>query len=263
MWATNLKILLVVVGTVAIYTALANSIPQVESAVPKELTLSAEASAEELVAAGGEIYAGAGGCTACHGLGTRAPNLLADQGGTGLIGERCNQRLPELTCKEYLHQSLIEPNGYVVEGFQPIMPDMRRTLSPAQIWALVAYLESLGGTVTVTPEDIQVVAETPAQAAEFAPAPAGGGAPDPLAIMRENQCFACHKVGAEGGAIGPDLTSIGATREADHIRRSIVEPNAEIATGFEALGGTMPATFGQQLTPAQLDALVEYLAARK
>lgn len=264
MWLTNLKIALVVLGTVSAYTLLANSIPQVESAVPEELTLSAEASAEELVAAGAELYAGAGGCTACHGLGTRAPNLLTDQGGTGLIGERCNQRVPGVTCKEYLHQALIDPNGHVVEGFEPIMPDMRRTLSEAQIWALVAYLESVGGTVTVTPEDIRVAAPTPAQAAGGAPtaaAPAAGGSVDPVAILQANQCLACHKAGAEGGVIGPDLTRIGAQRDEAYIRRAILEPNAEITPGYEAVAGVMPATFGQQLSAAQLEALVKHLAA--
>lgn len=266
MWATNLKIAAVVLGTILAYTLLANSIPQVESAVPQELTLSAEASAEELVAAGRELYDGAGGCTACHGLGTRAPNLLADQGGTGLIGERCNQRVPGKTCKEYLHESLVQPAAHVVEGFQPIMPDMSRTLSQAQVWALVAYLESLGGTVTVTPKDVRVVAATPAQAAGGAPAPAapaGGGSLEPLAILRENQCLACHKLGAEGGPIGPALDGIGARRDADHLRRSILEPNADTAQGYERVAGTMPATFGRQLSAAQLEALVRYLAAQK
>ena len=263
MWATNLKVLLVVVGTVAFYTLLANAIPQVESAVPQELTLSAEASTEELVAAGEEIYAGAGGCTACHGLGTRAPHLLADEGGTGLIGERCNQRQPALTCKEYLHASLIAPAEFVVEGYQPIMPDMSRTLSPAQVWALVAYLESVGGTVTVTSEDVQVVAAVPAQAAGGAPVPAASSSLVPSDLLTAGGCLACHKVGTEGGAIGPDLTSVGARLSADQIRIAIMEPNADTTAGFEAFAGTMPATFGQQYSAAQMEALVRHLAEQR
>jgi mono/diheme cytochrome c family protein len=263
MWATNLKVFLVVIGTVAVYTLLANAIPQVESAVPQELTLSAEASAEELVAAGEQIYAGAGGCTACHGLGTRAPNLLTDQGGTGLIGERCNQRDPALTCKEYLHQALVSPAEHVVEGFEAIMPDMSRTLSPGEVWALVAYLESLGGVVTVTPEDVQVLATTPAEAPGGIPTPPQSATLEPSEIIAANGCMACHKLGAEGGVIGPDLSTVGARLDVNEIRTAILDPNADISAGYEAFAGTMPATMGQTLSAAQLEALVRFLAEQR
>ena len=49
--------------------------------------------------------------------------------------------------------------------------------------------------------------------------------------------------------------------EPEYIRRSIVEPAADTAVGFEALAGTMPPTFGEQLTESQLEALVTYLAS--
>jgi hypothetical protein len=40
-------------------------------------------------------------------------------------------------------------------------------------------------------------------------------------------------------------------------------PNADTAKGYEKFAGTMPLTFGQQLSAAQLEALVGYLARRK
>src|SRR5687768_11769690 len=161
MWKTNLKVFGIVLGTLAVYTLLANSIPQIESEVPQELTFGADATPEQLATAGEELYNGAGGCTACHGLGTRAPNLLTDDRGSGAIGARCANRKPGVACKEYLHESMVKPNDFVVEGFQPIMPDMSRTLSPAQIWALVAFLQSTGGEVTVTGEDIAAAGPAP------------------------------------------------------------------------------------------------------
>ena len=160
MWGTNLRILGVVLGTIALYTLLANAIPQVESEVPEELSFTGDVSPEQLIEAGQELYDGAGGCTACHGLGTRAPNLLTDQGGLGAIGARCGQRVAGEDCKAYLHQSMVDPNAYVVEGFQPIMPDMSRTLSEAQIWSMIAFLQSQGGEVTVTAADLQTAAES-------------------------------------------------------------------------------------------------------
>ena len=269
---TNLKVFGVVVVTIAFYTLLANAIPQVQSEVPEEIAFGANVTAEELVAAGEQLYQGAGGCTACHGLGTRAPNLLTDEGGTGTIGSRCSSRVAGQDCKTYLHESLIEPNSFVVDGYQPIMPDIRRLLSGTQIWALVAYLQSLGGEVTVTAEDVTAAeAEGAAGAAVGSGAAAAGsgaaagalagGSTDPTELLRAGTCFACHKLGDEGGPIGPPFDGMGARIDADRIRRGILEPNADTAQGFEAMAGTMPPTFGQQFTAAQLEAVVQYLAS--
>lgn len=262
MWATNLKIIGIVLGTLVVYTLLANSIPQIQSEVPQELSFGANATPEQMVTAGEQLYNGAGNCTSCHGLGTRAPNLLTDDRGTGTIGSRCSNRVPGTDCKTYLHDALVQPGKFVVAGFQPIMPDMSKTLSPAQVWSLVAFLQSNGGEVTVTGQDV-------ASAESAAPAPAAAAAApasaslDPLELMRSNQCVLCHKVGAEGAAMGPDLSKIGAQRDATYIRRAILDPDREVAQGFENLKGVMPKNFGQQFTAAQLEAVVTYLAGLK
>jgi cytochrome c553 len=70
MWATNLKVVGVVVGTLSLYTLICNKIPQIQSEVPQKLTLGANATPEQLAAAGEKVFNGIGGCTACHGLGT-------------------------------------------------------------------------------------------------------------------------------------------------------------------------------------------------
>ena len=46
------------------------------------------------------------------------------------------------------------------------------------------------------------------------------------------------------GDIGPDLTKIGASRDKDYLRRSLLNPNADIAKGFEP--DAMPPDYGQQ-----------------
>lgn len=263
MWRTNLKVGLVVIGTLVVYTGVANMIPQVESAVPEEISLGAEATPEQLVEAGGQVYEGSGGCTACHGLGTRAPDLL------GVAGSVCEERVPGQSCKEYLHESLVNPTAYVVEGFQPIMPDMSRTLSGTEIWSLVAYLESQGGEVTVTGSDLEAAGAGSAGAGD-GEEPAGGGATasaagapagetDPAALMQSLGCAACHAAEEGGPGVGPTVPAM-ADLEPDYIRRSILHPAADTAPGFEAMAGTMPATFGDQLTAAQLESLVDYLA---
>lgn len=262
MRGVNLKVGLVVLGTVGFYTMIANSIPQVESDVPTELSFSGAVTPEQLVEAGEALYMGAGQCTSCHGLGTRAPNLLADEKGSGLIGARCVARVSGQDCKAYLHESLVKPTAHVVEGYEPIMPDMSRTLSPNQIWALVAYLESLGGTVTVSASDLP--SETDGAAAGSAAKSAlATESMDAQEILQANNCFACHKLGEQGGAIGPPFDGMGTRRNAAAIRRAILLPNADTAAGYAALAGTMPTNFGTQMNAAQLEAVVVFLGGRK
>jgi mono/diheme cytochrome c family protein len=266
MWATNLRIIGVVLGTLALYTLIANKIPQVQSDVPRALTLGANVTAEQLVSAGDQLYHGAGGCTACHGLGTRAPNLLTDEKGQGPIGARCGKREAGKDCKAYLHESLANPRAYVVTGYEPIMPEMGRILSQQQLWALVAFLESNGGTVDVTASDIPPAgSSTTSTTSTTSTASAGiaGGSTEPMAIIRGAGCTGCHKINGEGGAIGPDLNHVGSRLSANLIRESILTPDAKIAKGFEKFKGIMPKTFGNQLTAAQLEALVQFLATHK
>ena len=265
MWATNLRIIGIVIGTLALYTLIANKIPQVQSEVPHALTLGANVTPEQLVTAGDQLYHGAGGCTACHGLGTRAPNLLTDEKGQGPIGARCGKREPGKDCKAYIHESLTNPRAFVVQGYEPIMPEMGRTLSPQQLWALVAFLESNGGTVDVSASDIPA-STTPAGGSP----PGGGGGPgiaggstDPMTMIRGAGCTACHKISGEGGAIGPDLTQVGSRLSANLIRESILQPDAKTAKGYEKFKGVMPKTFGHQFTAEQLEALVQFLAGHK
>ncbi len=267
MLKTNVSVLAVVIGCLGVFTWVANAIPQIQSDVPEELAFTGDVAPEELVAAGEGLYAGAGGCTACHGLGSRAPNLLTDHEGTGLIGVRCADRVSGQDCKQYLHASLVDPGAYLVEGFAPIMVDASRTLSSTQIWALVAYLESLGGEVTVTGADLEGgdgAASAPA-GGSVASAPAAAPAVDenlgPEELLAQHTCSACHAL-AGPSPLGPSFEGIGARLSADEIRTSILDPAASVAEGYEAMAGLMPPIFGN-VPAAQLEAMVQFLASRR
>ena len=266
MWQTNLKIFAIVLATLGLYTVVASSIPQVASEVPEELSFSGDVTPEQLVAAGEELFNGAGGCTACHGLGTRAPNLLTDHAGEGTIGARCGTRVPGEDCKAYLHQALVDPTAYVVPGFDP-MVFQARTFSDAQIWSLVAFLEAQGGQVTVSADDIGSYVDAGSSATGVTMQPPGGAAgattTDPRQLLQDNLCLGCHAIDGAGPPLGPSFDGIGSKRSADQIRQGIIDPNATAAPGFEAVKGVMPTTFGQALTAAQLEAIVAYLGARK
>src|SRR5439155_1748485 len=214
-------------------------------------------------AAGEKVYTGIGGCTTCHGLGERGPNLLTDEKGQGTIGARCGKREPGKTCKQYLYESLDNPTAYVVSGYQPIMPVMTKQLSPAQVWSVIAFLESQGGTVDVTASDIPSTATTSATsttatggAGAAGGAAFAGGSIDPKAIIQAAGCLACHKLEGQGQVIAPDLTHVGVRRDAESIRNKNLDPAPSVTKGYEKLAGIMPKSLGITMTATQLRALV-------
>jgi cytochrome c oxidase subunit 2 len=95
---------------------------------------------------------------------------------------------------------------------------------------------------------------------------AQGAAPDGEALFADGKpdtgataCGQCHKLSAantQGGA-GPDLDQALRGKDAAFIERAIVEPNAELASGFSQ--GIMPANYGDTLSAAEVDALVKFL----
>jgi putative heme-binding domain-containing protein len=78
--------------------------------------------------------------------------------------------------------------------------------SPDRVWQVVAYIRSLNSAGTRPPGD-----------------PAHG-----KMLFRDKGCNQCHRVGGEGGRIGPDLTSIGGARSVNHLRQAMVDPNADV-----------------------------------
>ena len=78
--------------------------------------------------------------------------------------------------------------------------------------------------------------------AAYRPALFGGDAAAGKSIFIENQqiaCFRCHKINGEGGDVGPDLTGLGERKGREYLLESIVQPNKQIATGFESVLLTM------------------------
>jgi cytochrome c oxidase subunit 2 len=97
---------------------------------------------------------------------------------------------------------------------------------------------------------------------------AGGAAPavNAKALFTQGEtttgataCGGCHKLADAGtaGGVGPDLNQVLKGKDAAFIKQSIVDPNAEIAAGFDK--GIMPDTYSKLLSGPELDALVKYL----
>src|SRR6059036_732685 len=176
------------------YTYFANSIPQIESKPPQELSLEGgNVTPAQLVKAGEEIFHTKGSCEICHRIGQKG------------IRARAGKTKPGMSAKQYILESLLQPGAYVVEGYPNIMPQVDKPpfgLNRSEVWALTAFLESLGGTVDVTLNDIPPTVGSAA---------AGGGAAaevklpgDPKAgeaiIAGKAGCIACHKAGKVGAS---------------------------------------------------------------
>jgi mono/diheme cytochrome c family protein len=80
------------------------------------------------------------------------------------------------------------------------------------------------------------------------------------AIFASAGCGTCHTLQDAGanGTVGPNFDDVLKGKDPDFIRESIIDPNAEIADGFEP--GVMPQTYGDQFDDKQLSDLVAYLA---
>ncbi len=48
-------------------------------------------------------------------------------------------------------------------------------------------------------------------------------------------CMTCHSVGGAGGKVGPDLTSIGASAQADYLAEALLLPSAKIKEGYASV----------------------------
>lgn len=254
---------LLVMGVYAYY---ANSIPQIQSKPPEELSLEGgNVTPAQLVKAGEEIFRGKGTCEVCHRIGqpgARAPDLSG-------VGARAATRKPGTSAKAYLLESLLDPGAYVVEGYPKIMPRVDKPpigLNRSEVWAVTAFLESLGGTVDVKLEDVPATvgggggAETAATALALPGDPKAGR--EVFFKKTAPPCSTCHRIGGEGGQVGPDLSSIGAIQTPEYLMGKILDPASKgTVAGYPA--GVMPPIFGQQLTAKDYVDLVTFLLQQK
>ena len=51
-------------------------------------------------------------------------------------------------------------------------------------------------------------------------------------FFAKGACFACHRIGERGIAVGPDLNDLGSRAEADYVAQSILDPGAQVIEGF-------------------------------
>lgn len=263
------------VFVVFLFAAFSNwGVPQIEPAPPpvaEEIDLTAM-TIDDFVALGERTFNGQGNCLLCHSpVGGRAPVLdeTADVIDDRIGDPRYSGNATDL--QEYLYESMTDPSAYVVAGFGQAgsgdtispMPDVTSPsvgLSEPLVLAVIAYLQNLSGQI--------VTVEIPSGVEDEASDEDDIDYAEPRAIFAsveeifaEHMCGMCHVIGDELGAIGPDLSAIGLQRDREYLRRSIINPDADIAKGFEE--GMMPFDYGELLYANEVEMLVDYLAAQQ
>jgi cytochrome c oxidase cbb3-type subunit 3 len=98
----------------------------------------------------------------------------------------------------------------IADGLPPEMPGAWQ-LHPREVDATAAYVRSLGKLV------VEEIPGIPAAGEE---------------IFNKTGCANCHIVNGKGNARGPELSAIGARRNAKHLRESILTPNSFLPEDF-------------------------------
>ena len=127
---------------------------QAEEHPPPELEITVHTDTDSLVSMGRTLLGSRGGCLLCHKISERGNTRGPDLRG---VGARAASRKPGMSAEAYLVESLVNPGAYVVEEFATaggasIMPAADRPpadMSATELKALVAFLQSLSGEVTV------------------------------------------------------------------------------------------------------------------
>lgn len=100
-----------------------------------------------------------------------------------------------------------------------------------EIWQVIAFVKTLG---QLAPEKIS-----------------GDALRGEKLYAGKGSCARCHTVGGRGGAVGPDLSDIGARRNAAYLREALLQPEAAVPRDF--LQVQLATRGGQRITGVRLN----------
>ena len=75
-------------------------------------------------------------------------------------------------------------------------------------------------------------------------------------LFREGECIQCHTINGKGGAVGPNLTSVGSRRTKDWIVQQIKRPSSHNPS-------TAMPSFAGKMSEQDINDIAEYLAGLK
>lgn len=252
-----IKVSLFTLGLCALYTGVGQWVPQKEVHPPKALVIDKDLDTAGMIQIGKKLLSDRG-CYSCHTengkRGERAPDLVG-------IGARAKTRIKGYSDVDYLAEALFKPNAYLVPAYKKSgsMPPVNTLgVSNDEALTIIAYLQSLGGKVTVTMSSKLKFSASSKKA--------DASKMDGKALFGNYVCNACHQLAGPGKMVGPSLYDVGKRLSEAEIKQSIMEPDAVIAKGYPKgiMGATLKsAKFFEKITPEQLKILVDFLAKKK
>jgi mono/diheme cytochrome c family protein len=245
------------------YRHVGQLVPQKEVPAPETIEVGSDLSTEEMVGVGKKIVDAK--CMSCHGIQPRFPSLAG-------IGARAGKVVDGYSDVDYLAEALYEPNAYIAEGFAAGMTPANKpplNLTDDEVLTVIAFLQSLGGTPSVTMKT-ELKYQGSGAAAPAAQESAGDSGEkvefDPKKSLTDYGCIGCHSFTGPEKGLGPSLYDIGKLKSKSEIYTALMDPDAEVAEGF--VPGVMGATlngngFYAKLSAADLKKLVDHLAEMK
>jgi mono/diheme cytochrome c family protein len=231
------RVTIFVVAILGAFYYMASSIPQQASLPPvkENLDPSLIKTKADLVTVGKKLFFGKGQCALCHTIGpshgARAPDLEG-------IGAKLT--------REFIYESLTQPDRYIFldysssppKPFPAQMPRINKPpvdLSDAELLAVMAFVQQLGGEVTIEPREL----------AAFLPPPKITGDPESgRGVFGRLACAECHK---------QFPTLLGKYTSEESLRAAVVRPAGEP-------GGKQPhPDFNRKLSVKDLEDLIAYL----
>ena len=176
-------------------------------------------------------------CGTCH--------TLAEAGSTAEIGPNLDAAFAAARAEGNDADTIEGVVQSQIENPRPAEPDDTNTYMPAELVTgqdaenVAAYVASVAGIPGIKPPT----------------APGGPGGQ----VFAQNGCGSCHTLEAAGttGTVGPDLDQNLPGQSAKEIEESIVDPNADVVSGFQP--DVMPQVYGSQIAPEGLQDLIEFL----
>jgi mono/diheme cytochrome c family protein len=182
------RVAALVIASTAFYAYVGQMVPQKEVQPPAEIVLKKDLTTADMVKVGRELMEGKGLCLTCHTIGKSGSLRFPDLAG---VAARAKTREPGVSDVDYFAQAMYEPNVFIVPGFNPGMPVINKPpigLTDQEILCVIAYLQSLGGTPTVTLQTTHRYIGAPPAAS--GPAPSAGVSPggtQPEATLKEEK----------------------------------------------------------------------------
>jgi cytochrome c2 len=175
-------------------------------------------------------------CGTCH--------VLSEAATTADIGPNLDQAFVAARGKGMDQDTIEGVVEHQIAHPRPASPDQPNIYMPADLVTgedaenVAAYVGSVAGVPGIQPP--------------IAPGGEGGQ------VFANNGCGACHTFAAaeSAGTVGPNLDEGLPGQKPAQIEQSIIDPAAEIVSGF---GNIMPATYGQEIPPDDLELLVDFL----